>query len=811
MKSKNHRNVSIKESVGLFKNKYGYFASNHKEYVITNPSTPKPWVNVISNGDYSFMVSQTGGGCSWRGNAGQNRLTRLYQDLIKDNYGKYFYLRDKDTGKYWSLSWMPTKTEYEKYQVTHGVGYSVFEYQVDGIHSQMKMFVVPNEPIELIEVTIRNHSLKPRTLDLTSYFEWEASIHPDEHREFHKLFMDTTFDSQVNAIKLQKYMWGFGDKNGLHNNVDWDFEGFHAVMEAPSSFDTDKESFLGMYGNEAAPKAMQSGDLSGNYGRFVDPIASLRNAFALLPGEEKTLVYGIGCTTLGKNEIPGIVSHKEDSDHLIQTYVSVEGAKKAFSLVKSFWDDLLEGDRVHTPDPAFDLMTNTFTKYQAISGRIWAKSGYYQTSGGYGYRDQLQDSLIFLESKPELTKKQLIMHAEKQFQAGDVHHWFVTFQGWGPRTNCSDDLLWLPYILDHYLEETLDFAFLTEVVPFTDGGEASIYEHAKRAINKALSRFSSRNVPLMGAHDWNDGLSAVGPKMIGESFWMSCFLYIILRRFKRHAEHMQDFAFSHVLDAKAELVKEAFNEYAWDGEWYQMATTDANDVLGSKQNHEAQIFLMPNAWAIIGELVPKERLDRVVKSIEKYLLKDHGVLLNYPAYTQPRSDIGYVTRYAPGLRENGGVYTHAATWAVTAFAKAEANELAYRAYVGICPPNRTQDIERYQAEPYVTCGNSDGPASPYFGRGGWSWYTGSAQWLHRVAVTDIIGVRATYEGLVVAPCVPKAWNEFTYVRKFRGATYQFDFKRGDTFEMMVDGKKVMGHLINDYQDNQVHLIQVCFT
>ncbi len=794
----------------MFANKYGYFSDSGKEYIITDPRTPKPWVNVISNGDYSLMISQTGGGCSWRGNAGQNRLTRLYQDLVKDNWGKYFYLRNRDTGKYWSLSFLPTKTPYESFSVRHGIGYSVFEYQVDGVMSTMRIFVVPDHPLELIEVTIKNNSPSTKNLDLTSYFEWEAAIHPDEHREFHKLFMETSYSGKNKAIKLLKYMWGFNDKLGLHNNVDWDFEAFHAVSETPVSFTTDKESFLGMYGNEASPKAMDDIDLSLSEGRFVDPVASLRNSITLKPGEEKTLVYAIGCTTLGKNEIPGIVSEYEDNDKLIKEYVSVEGAKRAFARLQEFWGELLSGDQATTPDPAFNIMTNTFAKYQAISGRIWAKTGYYQTSGGYGFRDQLQDSLIFLEAKPELTKKQLRMHAGKQFPEGDVLHWFVTFQGWGPRTNCSDDLLWLPYILDHYLEETLDFPFLEESIPFIDGTEASMYVHAKLAIEKAFGRMSERGVPLMGAHDWNDGLSAVGPKLKGESFWMSCFLYIIMKRFIRHANRMDDTDFANLLQEKSELVKKTFNEFAWDGEWYKMATTDGGETLGSKENTEAKIFLMPNAWAIIGEIVPFDRVEPVVKSMEKYLLKDHGTLLNYPAYTKPRTDIGYVTRYAPGLRENGGVYTHAATWAVSAFAKAGRSDLAYKAYSGICPPNRTIDPDLYQAEPYVTCGNSDGPASPYYGRGGWSWYTGSAQWLHRVAVNDILGVKASYDGLVIAPAIPDSWQGFTYQRKFRGAFYEFVFTRGDNFSLTVDKKPISGNTVPDFGDGKTHHIQVSY-
>ena len=794
----------------MFANKYGFFAENGLEYVITDPKTPKPWVNVISNGDYSLMVSQTGGGCSWRGNAGQNRLTRLYQDLVKDNYGKYFYLRNRETGNFWSLTWLPTRTPYEHFRVRHGVGYSVFEYQVEGIYSELRLFVVPGSPLELAQIKLENRSRDVKKLDLTGYLEWEAAIHPDEHREFHKLFMDTAYDTTTNAIKLKKYLWGFNDKKGLHNNVDWDYTGFFAVSEAPTSFDTDKESFLGMYGHESAPQALLDPDLAGRAGRFVDPVAALRNTITLAPGAAKTLVFGLGCTTLGKNEIPGIESIYEDPDALIREFVHEAGAARAFAATQAFWAELLGGDQANTPDHAFNIMTNTFAKYQAISGRIWAKSGYYQTSGGYGFRDQLQDCLIFLEGKPELARKQLAMHAAKQFQAGDVYHWFVTFQGWGPRGNCSDDLLWLPFILDAYLEETLDYGFLDEEAPFVDGGSATIYEHAKRAIQKSLTRFSVRDVPLMGAHDWNDGLSAVGADMRGESFWMSCFLFIVCKQFARHAEARGDHEFSRLLREKAALLKETFNAHGWDGEWYRMATTDAGEILGTKDSEEGKIFLMPNAWAIIGELITPERLEPVVKSMTKHLLRDHGTLLNYPAFSKPRSDIGYVTRYAPGLRENGGVYTHAATWAVSAFAKAGRPELAYRAYQGICPPNRTKDPDRYLAEPYVTCGNSDGPASPYFGRGGWSWYPGSAQWLHRAAVWDIIGVGATYAGLKVAPCVPADWQRFDYTRRFRGATYVFEFTRGDAFALTVDGNILEGNIVPDFRDGKKHLVQVNF-
>ncbi|MBN2540531.1 MAG: glycosyl transferase family 36 [Bacilli bacterium] len=792
----------------MLKNKYGYFSEDGKSYIITNPRTPKPWVNVISNGDYAFMVSQTGGGCSWRGNSVQNRLTRLYQDIIKDNYGKYYYLRDLETNDFWSLTYQPVQKEYQYFEVIHGIGYSVFKYQVSDIYTELKVFAVPGHPMELAEIKIENKGKKSRKLDLTSYFEWEAGIHPGEHREFHKLFMETFFEPDRNAIKLSKYNWGFNDKNGLHNNVDWDFIGFHAVSEPVKSYETDKENFVGMYHSEHNPNAMHQESLSNSAGRFGDPCGSLQVEIQLDPGESKIVVYSLGMTQLGKKEVPGIDLEFEDPNPLIDAYTNPEGSLKAFAAVTEFWNELILGDQVKTPDPAFDIMTNAFAKYQAISCRIWGKTAYYQTSGGYGFRDQLQDSLVFLEAKPELTKEQLLLHAKHQFKEGDVQHWFVTYQGWGPRTNCSDDLLWMPFILYYYLEETLDFSILEENISFLDGGPSSLYDHCKRAIDKALTRFSHRDVPLMGSHDWNDGLSAVGYQMKGESFWMSTFLYMVLNQFAFIANHQKDHDYATLCLDQAKKIQTTFNEYGWDGSWYLQATNDNGLKIGSKDSEEGKIFLMPNSWAIISEIIPENRIKTVIESIQTHLLKEHGTLLNYPAFTQPRSDIGYVTRYAPGLRENGGVYTHAATWAVSAFAKAGYPELAYQAYQGICPPNRTKDPDDYMAEPYVTCGNSDGPLSPMFGRGGWSWYTGSAQWLHRIAVNDIIGVKASFDGLIVEPHLPKDWKEATYSRKFRGSEYHFTIRKGEHPQILVDGKPVTGNTIPDYKDNTIHKIEV---
>lgn len=786
-----------------FKSPYGYFSDDGKEYIITTPITPRPWGNVISNSDYGMMISQTGSGYSWRGNAGQNRITRSFQDLIKDNWGKYFYIRDLKRNTYWSAAYKPVMHPYESFSVVHGIGYSRFIQKIEDIESELLVFVSANDPVEIFQLTLRNAGQESRELDVTSYAEWLLGFAPDEHREFHKLFIETSADAPNQTVYARKCLWGFPDDRGRHNNIDWPYTAFMSVSEPLKSFDCDKESFLGLYQNDDKPHAMSLPQLAGKSGRFTDAIAALQVEVHLAPGEAKTIVFTLGVAEDGR----------EDAADLIERYTSVEKSKKALQEVHQFWSRFLDGEKVETPDEALNFMTNTWLKYQSISCRLWGKSAFYQVSAGYGFRDQLQDSQIFLVGEPEFTRKQLLMHAAQQFIEGDVFHWWFSIRGGGPRTNCSDDLLWLPFILDAYLQETDDLDILDESIPYLNGAPEPLYDHCKRAIERSFSRFSPRGIPLMGDHDWNDGLSAVGTLLKGESFWVAEFLYMILGNFIPLARLRGDDGFADKCQIVRDNLKDALNHYGWDGEWYMQATTDDGLLLGSITNDEGKIFLMPNTWAVISGAADEQRAAIVMNSVTKYLLRDFGTLLNYPAFTKPRPDIGYVTRYAPGLRENGGVYTHAATWAVWAYTLVGQPNLAYEAYRRICPPNRSGDIDTYKAEPYVTPGNIDGPLSEYYGRGGWTWYTGSSQWLHRVATHWILGIRPQKDGLLVDPSIPSDWSEYRVTRKFRNATYEISVHNpahlhSGVKSMSVDGVMVQGNLIPIFADGLTHRVEV---
>ena len=786
-----------------FENPYGYFSDDGREYVITTPLTPRPWGNIMSNGDYGMMVSQTGSGYSWRGNAGQNRLTRSFQDLVKDNWGKYFYIRDLKRDVYWSATYKPVMHAYTSFSVVHGLGYSKFIQEIEEIASELIVFVAAEDPIEVFQLTLTNKSSETRELDVTSYAEWLLGFAPDEHREFHKLFIETAADVASSMVTARKCLWGFPDEQGRHNNVDWPYTAFMAVSEPLRSFDCDKESFIGLYNNDDKPQAIRDGRLAERSGRFTDAIAALQVEVTLAPGEPKTIVFTLGAAEDGKEAVAD----------LVERYTAVAHSQRALQDVKTFWSRFLDTEKVETPDEAFNFMTNYWLKYQSISCRLWGKSAFYQVSAGYGYRDQLQDSQIFLVSEPDYTRKQLLLHASQQFIEGDVLHWWFTIRGGGPRTNCSDDLLWLPFVLDAYLKETNDFSILDEQAPYLNGPEESLYEHCKRAIERSFSRFSPRGIPLMGDHDWNDGLSAVGTLLKGESFWVAEFLYMILGNFAPLAEKRGDEGFAQKCETVRQSLKSAMNHHGWDGEWYLQATTDAGLLLGSQENEEGKIFLMPNNWAVISGIAEADRAKVAMNAVTKHLLEEYGTLLNYPAFTKPRPDVGYVTRYAPGLRENGGVYTHAAAWSVWAYTLVGEPELAYDAYRKICPPNRSADIDTYKAEPYVTPGNIDGPLSEYYGRGGWTWYTGSSQWLHRVATHWILGIRPCADGLWIDPSIPAAWPGYSVTRKFRNAVYQIEVSNPEGVSkgvqsITIDGKSVAGQLIPAFNDGQKHLIEI---
>lgn len=770
-----------------FATKYGHFSEDGNEYVITSYRTPKPWVNVISNGTYGLVLSQTGGGFSWRDHSEFNRLNRWHQDLIQDNWGKYFYFKNNSTGEVWNPLWLPTKKNIKNYEAKYGFGYSSFKSEYKGIVVELTVCVPVNDNLEIWLIDVTNATKKTADLSIYSYFEWCLGSSADHHREFHKTFIETEFHKDINAMLGTKRLWEIPLGERGHWNIEYPYFGFISSNKKIVDYDGDKESFLGQYGNLIQPVAIQLNKLSKKIGKWNDSIGTVRVNAKINRGSKTSVAFYLG-----------IEENKNEIKKSLAKYRTSKQIKAALKEVKSFWVNLLSPLSIETPDDAMNLLVNRWLRYQAISGRLLARTAYYQQSGAFGYRDQLQDSLVYLPIDHTLTEKQIRLHARHQFQDGTVLHWWHPISDTGLTTKMTDDLLWLPYVLFHYLDETSNYSFLNEIEPYYDNlqKKESLFDHCVLAIEKVLSRLSERGLPLIGAGDWNDGLSAVGLEFKGESIWLAEFFYLILGRFSDLCAKIGKENLSKHYSEKSSELKDAFNKYAWDGEWFWRATKDNGEKIGSKENDEGKIYLNAQTWSVISNITNDDKKFSAMNSVTKYLLKNNGALLLHPAYSKPDNYIGYLSRYAAGRRENGGVYTHAATWAIQAYAMMKDSVHAYEAYKRLCPIFNGLDPDKYIAEPFVTPGNIDGPDSPNYGMGGWTWYTGSASWFQKIVVEWILGVRPSEGGLIIDPCIPKEWKGYKVKRTFRETVYHINVKNVSGSSHGV--KKI---IVNDVEQN----------
>ncbi|HCY75841.1 MAG TPA: glycosyl transferase family 36 [Ignavibacteriales bacterium] len=745
-----------------FSTKYGRFSADGNEYIITNFRTPKPWINVISNGKYGLVISQTGGGFSWDTHSEFNRLNRWHQDLVQDNWGKYFYIKDNLTGDVWSPTWMPAKTELDSYQIVYGFGYAKFISVFKGIKITLSVFIPVGENLEIWNFKIDNTTSKKKSLSIISYFEWCLGSSSDHHREFHKTFLETDFDLKLNCMTATKRLWEIPLGERGHWNIEYPYLGFISCSSKITDYNGDKDSFIGQYGSIQNPIELSAKALSKKLGKWNDSVGTVKTETEIEPNETKQINFFIG-----------IEKNKSAIKSALKNFSNQKKIDSALVDIKLYWQKMFDTLVIDTPDKAMNIMVNKWLRYQAIAGRLWGRTAYYQQSGAFGFRDQLQDSLVFLPINPPKTEDQIRLHARHQFEDGTVLHWWHPISETGLPTKMTDDLLWLPFILAQYIDETGDIKILFVKEPYYDNKNKkdSLFNHSVAAIEKVLTRLSKRGLTLIGAGDWNDGLSAVGLDMKGESIWLTEFFYLILKRFAELSKEIgNDKLYKRYL-SKAEQLKEAFDKYAWDGNWFWRATKDDGNKVGSKTSPAGKIYLNAQTWSVISGIADIKKQKNAMDSVSKHLLKKNGCLLLNPSYTKPDKMIGYLSRYAPGRRENGGVYSHAATWAVWAFSILKNNDQAFKAYKNLCPLYNGMNPDEYVAEPYVTPGNIDGPDSPNYGMGGWTWYTGSASWYQKVIVDWILGVRATKDGLVIDPCVPDNWKEFSVKRLFRGTSY----------------------------------------
>ncbi len=759
----------------IFCNGLGGFTPDGREYVITleaGQTTPAPWVNVIASPHIGTVVSESGGAYTWVGNAHEFRLTPWHNDPLCDSSGEAFYLRDEESGAYWSPTPLPARGR-NGYVCRHGFGYSVFEHEETGIASELTTFVAMDAPVKFVVLKLRNLSKRARRISLTGY--WELVL--GEWRHANLMHIVTEPDPLSGAL-FARNAYGRECANRVV---------FALVSETERRVTGNRSEFIGRNGSLASPAVMRRKQLSNRTGAGLDPCAAIQTVIELAEGQEREIVF-----------LSGAACDDDEARRFIQRFGGPVRARQALEAVWEYWNHTLGAVHVETPDPALDVLTNGWLVYQTLSSRLWGRSGYYQSGGAYGFRDQLQDTMALIHTTPWLAREQLLRCAGRQFLQGDVQHWWHPPNGQGVRTHFSDDYLWLPYATSRYVLATGDSGVLDEAVHFLEGRElnpleesyydqpqrsaeaASLYAHCVRAIQHGL-RFGGHQLPLMGCGDWNDGMNLVGDKGQGESVWLAWFLYENLGLFAALAQGRNDADFAASCSAQAAALRDNIEAHAWDGGWYRRAYFDDGTPLGSAENDECQIDSISQSWAVISGGGDPQRARQAMAALDARLVRRDAQLIQLldPPFDKSALEPGYIKGYVPGVRENGGQYTHAAIWAASAFALLGERERAWELFAMLNPVNHgstPEAIERYKVEPYVMSADIYG-AAPHTGRGGWTWYTGASGWMYRLIVETLLGLQLEGERLRIAPCVPAHWASYKMHYRYRETVYHIAFQR----------------------------------
>ncbi len=796
--------IDLKDSNG-----FGGFTLDGREYVITTSAarmTPAPWVNVIANPDFGTLISESGSATTWSENAHEFRLTPWSNDPVSDPNTEAFYIRDEANGLFWSPTVLPTRAVGE-YITRHGFGYSVFEHTEDEIESKLSIYVAIDSPVKFSVLRLYNQSNRPRRLSVTGYVEWVLG----DERAKTQMHVVTEIDEATGAVFAR-------------NAYNIDFAGrtaFFDVDHALTDFCCDRTDFFGPNGSLAKPQAVVQGQLSGRVGAALDSCTALRVSIDLAPGQAQVVTFRLG---VGKTA--------DEAHKLVRHWGRPESADGALEAVHSFWRDTLGAVQIQTPDAALDRLANGWLLYQLIASRLWGRTAFYQSSGAYGFRDQLQDVMALVHAAPTLVREHLLRAAARQFVEGDVQHWWHPPSGKGVRTRCADDFLWLPLVISRYVEVTGDVAVLDVACPFLESHElkdseesnyelpkvadevASLYEHGVRAIRRGLT-FGEHGLPLMGSGDWNDGMNLVGAGGKGESVWMAFFLIMVLTRFAPLAHSRGDTRFADYCGQEAKRLCTKVNASAWDGAWYRRAWFDDGSVLGSATNTECQVDSIAQSWAVLSGAAPADRSKQAMDSLYERLVRHNSrlVLLLDPPFDRSQPSPGYIQGYVPGVRENGGQYTHAAMWAAMAFAKLGETNRAWELCAMLNPQHHAEDIgeaTQYRVEPYVLAGDVYS-RPPHAGRGGWTWYTGSAGWMYQFVIESLLGLQRSGNQLCVHPLLPEDWPFFTMNYRFGATTYAITCRQTAAnlaAGLTVDGVFTSGASFTLIDDGQAHVVIV---
>ncbi|TAA45579.1 glycoside hydrolase family 94 protein [Pseudoxanthomonas winnipegensis] len=800
-----------------FDNGTGGFSADGREYVITvAPArpTPAPWSNLLANPVLGAVVTESGAGYSWGENAHEYRLTPWDNDPVCDSSGEAFYLRDEDSGHLWSPTPLPCPGS-GAYRVRHGFGYSVFEHVEDGIHSELWLYVDAELAVKYSVLRLRNLSGRARRLSATGYVEWVLA----DLRSRSQMHLITDVDIASGVLTAR-------------NPFNGDFEGRCAFFDVDAGvnpedgtllrqFTADRLEFLGRNGSLAAPAGLRREGLSGRFGPGLDACAALQVPIALEAGGSFETTFRLG-----------MAADVGATLELARRTRGAGAAHDALDRVRIHWRGVLGGIRVNTPDPAFDLLVNGWLLYQVIASRYFGRSGFYQSGGAWGFRDQLQDCMAMVHALPQVTREHLLRAAAQQFPQGDAMHWWHPPTGRGVRTRCSDDYLWLPLATCRYLDVTQDWGVLEARARFVEGrlvnddeesyydlpvvsaGDASLYEHCVLALRRGCRLLGERGLPLMGTGDWNDGMNKVGEHGRGESVWLGFFLIHVLKAFVPVAQRRGESAFADWCQAQADTLAARIEEHAWDGGWYRRAWFDDGTPLGSAQAQECRIDSISQSWAVLSGAGQAQRVQQAMTALDTHLVKPEAGIIQLldPPFDRHGPDPGYIRGYVPGVRENGGQYTHAAVWTVMAFAELGQVERAWQLLEMINPIHHARDaqgVARYRVEPYVMAADVYA-VGDHAGSGGWTWYTGSAGWMYRLLLESLLGLRREGEMLTLEPRVPAGWETFSLQYAAGQATYAITVRYGEAAapSLSVDGVRQRGNRFALHDDGAVHQVQI---
>jgi cellobiose phosphorylase len=801
--------LKLPDGLLLFNGKGGFTADGNEYVILTSDGsvTPAPWVNVIANPNFGTVMSESGQAYTWVENAHEQRLTPWNNDPVCDEGGEHFYIRDDESGNVWSATPLPIRNSLP-YITRHGFGYSTFEHIESGIWSEMCVFVDLNDTIKFILIKLRNDSGRNRKLSVTGYIEWVLG----DLRPKTVMHIVSENEQQTNTLFARnQYHSDFANKVAFFN-----------VDDPARSYTTDRAEFIGRNGTTRSPDALTRTRLSNKASTGTDPCAAIQLTIDLLPGQEKEVVFRLGTAR-----------DAGDGNSMLRKFAGIEAVHTALGRVKQHWARLLGRVQIETPDTALNVLTNGWLMYQTVCSRLWARSGYYQSGGAFGFRDQLQDVMAVAYLDPQLTRNQILLSASRQFPDGDVQHWWHPPVGRGVRTRCSDDYLWLPFVTAWYVNYSGDHQILDAPINFLEGRtlnideesyydlpnrsihEASLYDHCVAAIKNGI-RMGENGLPLMGSGDWNDGMDMVGRHGKGESVWLAFFLYSVLTNFLKVAEARQDHDTARLCMDEAQKLKENINRNAWDGGWYRRAYFDDGTPLGSALNDECSIDSISQSWAVLSGAGEPERCLMAMEALNKRLVDRENALIQLldPPFDKSHLNPGYIKGYVPGVRENGGQYSHAAIWTVMAFAAMGNNDMTWELLQLINPLNHANTPEKmsvYKVEPYVIA--ADVYKVPgHVGKGGWTWYTGSAGWLYQAILQFFFGLRITGDKLSLQPCLPEDWSSCKIRFMYKETTYvvKYILSKGDVEKLSAtaDGNIVDGSVITLIDDRAEHNIEV---